>query len=64
MTKEKIQLWEERLGMIISNPVEFFDGIRDCENGNNYKQGMGAEYLRGYCAQYIYDQNSSIEKAN
>ena len=59
MTKEQIELWESRTGKAISNPVEFFHGQRDCKNGIPYKQGMGEDYERGYCAQYVHEQNQS-----
>ena len=43
----------------IVNPNEFMDGMRDAKEGIEYRDGMGADYNRGYSAQYTAEQNRS-----
>ena len=44
----------------ILNANEFLDGMRDAKEGNDCKVGMGEEYVRGYHAQYVAEQNRSM----
>lgn len=57
MTKEDISRWENCIGSKILNPMEFFDGQRDCIEGRKHRAGMGYDYDRGYNAQYTHTEN-------
>lgn len=60
MTQEEISVWEIRLGEKILNPVEFGDGVRDCAECNDFKIGMGRDYLLGYSYEYMRHHNENI----
>lgn len=60
MNLDDINWWESRIGTKIRNPNEFADGVRDCRDGYNQRQGMGEDYNRGYCAQYTHEQNMNF----
>lgn len=58
MNKEEIARWEQLIKRPIINPNEFFMGSRDCiEYGfSGFRQGFGADYERGFWAQYQSDE--------
>lgn len=59
MSKLSLEEWENLVGLPITNPQEFLDGCRDCDEGNMERDGMGQDYHRGYAAQYQANQLKS-----
>jgi hypothetical protein len=43
---------------------DYFEGMRDAENGVSHKSGRSAEYDRGYASQYEFEQVKSYAGVN
>lgn len=43
------------------NTDQFIQGQRDCRDGKPHEAGKGADYDRGYAAQYEYEQVASAK---
>ena len=48
-------------GEPIINATEYLNGMRDCEEGNKFNDGMGEDYQRGWNCAYQQIENRSRE---